>query len=395
MNKVTDHWLGSFTLNILAYSTLLLPLYLLVAYVKNHPNLVHKFKFLACCIRSCILGAEEVEDTRLKSVEEGTTPISPVEEKPSSSAAIAIKLVWCVIGLQVSYLTWGVIQERIMTREYEGETFTNSQFLVFVNRILALFVAGGLLMFRPQKSPQAPLYQFSFTSISNTLSSWCQYEALKFVSFPTLVLSKTCKSIPVMLMGKIISNKTYPYYEYAFALILSLGVSLFVLESETEGESGARETTFAGVIIIIGYLGFDSFTSNWQSEIYKQYKVSSVQMMYGVNLFSSLLTIISLVQRNVLFSSLYFLISHTEFALHCLILSICSAVGQLFIFYTIQEFGPFIFTIIMTLRQAFSILLSCIIYQHYIGVQGIVGIVVVFGAIGFRMYCNKYINVKN
>ena len=253
---------------------------------------------------------------------------------------------------------------------------------------------GVLLLIQPQKSPQAPLYQFSFTSISNTLSSWCQYEALKFVSFPTLVLSKTCKSIPVMLMGKIVSNKTYPYYEYAFALVLSLGVSLFVLESGTEEASGVKETTLAGVVIIIGYLGFDSFTANWQSEIYKQYKISSVQMMYGVNLFSSLLTVISLIQRAALLPSLYFLASHFEFALHCLILSICSAVGQLFIFYTIQEFGPFIFTIIMTLRQAFSIILSCIIYQHFVGIQGLVGIVVVFGAIGCRMYCNKFLVSK-
>ena len=247
---------------------------------------------------------------------------------------------------------------------------------------------------RTQRSPQAPLYQFSFVSISNTLSSWCQYEALKFVTFPTLVLSKTCKSIPVMLMGKIVSNRTYPYYEYVFAVILSLGVSLFVLDSGPQSVSGARETTLAGVVIIVGYLSLDSFTSNWQSEIYKQYKISSMQMMYGVNLFSSLLTVISLVQRAVLLPSLYFLASHSEFALHCLILSICSAVGQLFIFYTIQEFGPFVFTIIMTLRQAFSILLSCIIYQHFIGTQGMVGTLVVFGAIGFRMFCSKYLAVK-
>ena len=246
---------------------------------------------------------------------------------------------------------------------------------------------------RLQKNSQAPLYQFSFVSISNTLSSWCQYEALKFVTFPTLVLSKTCKSIPVMLMGKIVSNKTYPYYEYVFAVVLSFGVSIFVLDSGPHAKS-ASETTVAGVVIILGYLLLDSFTANWQSEIYKKYKISSVQMMFGVNLFSSLLTLISLLQRAVLLPSLYFLLSHSEFALHCLILSICSAVGQLFIFYTIQEFGPFIFTIIMTLRQAFSILLSCIIYQHSIGIQGMVGTLIVFSAIGFRMFYSKYFAVK-
>lgn len=33
------------------------------------------------------------------------------------------------------------------------------------------------------------------------------------------------------------------------------------------------------------------------------------------------------------------------------VLSICSAVGQLFIYHTIDVFGPVVFTIIMTLRQ--------------------------------------------
>lgn len=35
--------------------------------------------------------------------------------------------------------------------------------------------------------PQAPLYEYSFPSVSNMLSSWCQYEALSYVTFPTQV----------------------------------------------------------------------------------------------------------------------------------------------------------------------------------------------------------------
>ena len=38
-----------------------------------------------------------------------------------------------------------------------------------------------------QSVHRTPLYKYSFCSVSNTLSSWCQYEALKFVSFPTQV----------------------------------------------------------------------------------------------------------------------------------------------------------------------------------------------------------------
>lgn len=38
----------------------------------------------------------------------------------------------------------------------------------------------------------APLYKFAFSSVSNIVSSVSQYEALKYVSFPTQVVAKPC-----------------------------------------------------------------------------------------------------------------------------------------------------------------------------------------------------------
>ena len=55
----------------------------------------------------------------------------------------------------------------------------------------------------------------------------------------------------------------------------------------------------SGFILLIGYLGTDAFTSNWQGALYTEYKMSSIQMMAGVNLFSCLLTSVSLLKRGV------------------------------------------------------------------------------------------------
>lgn len=40
--------------------------------------------------------------------------------------------------------------------------------------------------FYPPRS-KALAYEYSFPAVSNMLSSWCQYEALKYVTFPTQV----------------------------------------------------------------------------------------------------------------------------------------------------------------------------------------------------------------
>lgn len=273
-----------------------------------------------------------------------------------------------------------------MTQTYDGEKFKNSQFLVFMNRILALLVAGVYIRVTSQPRQRAPFYKYSFASIANTLSSWCQYEALKFVSFPTQVLAKASKVIPVMLMGKVVSNRTYPWHEYFTASLISVGVALFLLATDMRTSIRTTETTFAGIIILIGYMAFDSFTSNWQSEIFKTYKVSSIQMMFGVNVFSSTLTLGSLLFRGAFFPSVIFFFSHADFSFHVTLISICSAVGQLFIYHTISVFGPMVFTLIMTTRQAISILLSCIIYGHTLGFQAVAGVLVVFLALFLRVY---------
>ncbi|RXM28185.1 Adenosine 3'-phospho 5'-phosphosulfate transporter 1 [Acipenser ruthenus] len=268
-----------------------------------------------------------------------------------------------------------------------GENFKDSQFLVFMNRILALTVAGMYCTLTKQPRHGVPMYKYSFASLSNILSSWCQYEALKFISFPTQVLAKASKVIPVMLMGKIVSQKSYEYWEYFTAVLISVGVSMFLLSSTTD-KHPSTVTTFSGVIILAGYIVFDSFTSNWQDNLFK-YKMSSVQMMFGVNLFSCLFTMGSLLEQGAFLESLKFMSRHSDFAFHAVLLSICSACGQLFIFYTISQFGAAAFTIIMTLRQAFAILLSCFIYSHTVTIVGGLGIAVVFLALLLRVYARS------
>ena len=81
-----------------------------------------------------------------------------------------------------------------MTQPYAtGELFRSSKFLVFANRALALLVAYAAREAQRAQgacvSHTAPLYQFSFSSVSNILSSVSQYEALRYISFPTQALA--------------------------------------------------------------------------------------------------------------------------------------------------------------------------------------------------------------
>ncbi|XP_071486849.1 adenosine 3'-phospho 5'-phosphosulfate transporter 1-like [Diadema antillarum] len=391
----TDFWLVRLGLNVLGYLSVIVPAWLVIRYVRSSGYLERGGEEADTAgygcwfrtVKSCVAGADEQK----ASLEEGGTKGTSTD-KPKANRGFV--LLFCVAGLQGSYLTWGVLQERIMAHEYgkddtnPGEKFTNSQFLVFMNRILAFIAALLVMTFTVQPRHTAPLYKYSYCSLSNILSSWCQYEALKFVTFPTQVLAKASKIIPVMLMGKVMSGKSYEYYEYITAGMISVGVTIFLL-SQGGDHKGSTVTTVSGVIILIGYMTFDSFTSNWQAELYKSYNMSSIQMMFGVNLFSCLFTSWSLIEQGGFLEGIDFMLKYSTFMFHVGLLSLCSATGQLFIFYTISQFGAVIFTIIMTTRQALAILLSCIIYGHPLNLQSITGVIMVFIALFLRVYARQ------
>ena len=391
------YWLISLFLNLIGYSTVLLPGYYVIQYVRQSNYLdLGQPSFLQPLVRLCVRGTEA--DNIDSEAEPLNEKQSENNESTKSMYHDGLLLIFCAGGLLVSFCSWGYLQEKIMTTNYVDSLgnkarYKNSQFLVFVNRILAFFIAIMIIMFRRQPRHKAPLYKYSYCSFSNIMSSWCQYEALKFVSFPTQVLAKASKVIPVMIMGKIVSNKKYEYYEYVVAVLISVGMMAFLFGNAGDSHSD-RSTTFAGFIILIGYMSFDSFTSNWQGALSSEYKMTPYQMMAGVNLFSCLLTSVSLLQQGVFLSSLEFMSQYSRFLGDCVVLSICSACGQLFIFHTIITFGPVTFTIIMTCRQVFSVIVSCIVFKHSLSAVSIIGVFVVFTAVFLKIYCGYKLKAK-
>ncbi|XP_050715601.1 adenosine 3'-phospho 5'-phosphosulfate transporter 1-like isoform X2 [Eriocheir sinensis] len=388
LSSFSESWIASLILNLLCYATVFVPGYLLIRYFKKSKYIERAGSGLfSRVVTSCVFGQSY---DKLATTDPAHSRPTPPEKSFSSKC---LQLSFCFLGLQVSYLTWGVLQEKIMTKEYQNSEgsighFKDSQFLVFVNRILAFLLAAVYLTCTRQPRHTAPIYKYSYCSFSNIMSSWCQYEALKYVTFPTQVLAKASKIIPTMIMGKIIASKKYEYYEYVTALLISFGMTMFLLGSTEAHGTSSSTTTLSGVIILVGYMSFDAFTSNWQGELFNQHKMSSVQMMCGVNLFSCLFTTTSLMQQGTFSVSLQFMLTYPGFFWDSLILSVCSATGQLFIYYTISVFGPVVFIIIMTIRQGLAILLSCIIYSHPVTLMGLLGILLVFTAIFLRLYCS-------
>ena len=72
--------------------------------------------------------------------------------------------------------------------------------------------------------PIAPLLAYGGVSLSNFVATWCQYEALKSISFPTQTLGKCGKILPVLVLGTLgLGAKKYGKHEYFEGLMVTAG----------------------------------------------------------------------------------------------------------------------------------------------------------------------------
>lgn len=246
---------------------------------------------------------------------------------------------------------------------------------------LACFLwAAFLLQVLPKGKGKTypPFTAYWKAGLTNSIGPACGYEALKNISYPAQVLAKSCKMVPVMLMGTLIGGKVYSLVEYLCAGLIAMGISLFASQSSsTVVRKLASPNAALGYSLCFANLTFDGYTNAAQDEINKKFKdATALHTMCWMNFWSGLyygiyLFLLSTHGLELVNFCLAFPEAGWDVALFCL----CGAIGQLFIFYTIKQFGSVVNVIITTTRKFFNILLSVLwngnplLWQQWIAVS--------------------------
>jgi len=281
---------------------------------------------------------------------------------------------------------YGVLQERIMSMPYDGEFFRTSVFLVFMNRVVAVIYAiMMMIIYREDFWNKAPLWKYLAVSISNVAASTCQYEALKWVSFPVQMLGKSFKMLPVMIWGMAISSKSYSMTDWLVAAGVTGGVTLFLLTGSISSPNDSGSSVY-GLLLLVAFLACDGFTSTFQEKLFKEHTTSKNNQMLYVNLCSTLVSLTTLLSTGAMGTAIAFCGAHPELLMDATELSIAAVGGQWFIYSQVKEFGALIFAATMNLRQVVSILISYAEYGHPITLLQMASLSVVFGALFYKSY---------
>lgn len=258
------------------------------------------------------------------------------------------------------------------------------------------------------------------------------FASLSYITYPTMVLGKSCKLVPVMLMNFLLYRRKFALHKYLVVALVTTGISVFMLFANENPSKAISNKTSDGVqssylqLIGIAYLLvnliLDGAVNSTQDEIFSKYKVSGQQMMLWINAFCTVLTTalgtlplpyIPVIHptsgaQSEFSSALEFIKSHPSVIVPLVQFSLTGALGQLFIFETLQHFGSLtlvsvsasrlcipidvshsIYRTITLTRKMFTMILSVVVYNHKLTVGQWLGAAIVFAGISVEAFVKR------
>ncbi|RLN21586.1 hypothetical protein BBJ28_00007643 [Nothophytophthora sp. Chile5] len=341
------------------------------------------------------------EETKVTIVDMRSSGLAQVaKDEAAVEAAESKKGVWmllyCFVGIMVSFTLNGVVLEKITTHRVLGEMSMTFVFCLFNS-----LVAVGLSRARKEKPstmPQSLLCIVGALAFGSTISSMV---ALRYVTFITRILGKSCKSIPVMIMGVFLGKK-YALKKYLSVIVLSIGVAVFLVgtahekqqrsvqHNESHDHVPVHERTpnmLLGFSLLVMSLIFDGATGALEDKFMEKYHIGAFDLMYAVNIYKALFSAAGMVVNGEVPVFLEYVVPSLP---NLIMLSLTGAMGQAFIFFTISKFGALTTAIIGTCRKVLSIVLSVILFGHILSQEQTIGLGVAFAGIGLN-----WVNIKN
>ncbi|MBW0527766.1 hypothetical protein O181_067481 [Austropuccinia psidii MF-1] len=350
-----------------------------------------------------------------------------------------VRLIICIIGIYASFLSWALIQERLSTTPYQDPLGGKPKYfksVLFLNTVQSGFsTAAALIYLLVRKKPSQTVLQViglqsdssskstSLTvdkrkikannvvkllgrclqcAILNSLGSPFGYASLKHIDYPTMILGKSCKLVPVMMMNIILYRRKFAFHKYIVVLMVTIGISMFMLFADhgSKAKKGAQQSSLFGLTLLLINLMIDGATNSTQDEIFSRFTITGSQLMLIMNFLASFLTLVILLvplppiissflgssgqDTNELMTAIQFIHSYPKVLNDILLFSAAGAIGQLFIFETLAHFGSLTLVTITVTRKLFTMLLSVVVFKHHLLFGQWLGVIIVFLGIGLE-----------
>lgn len=344
----------------------------------------------------------------------------------SDNKSSVVRLSICALGICVCYMYYGIIQEKMFSKQKIGPSFvlliqcvTNSMVAKLWQWLDQWMTTGSSSSPRDEAaakkknddldtaktSPATTTDRLHHplllaTALCYVSAMVCSNEALHYVSYPTAVLAKSCKLIPTMAMGVLVEHKIYQWIEWMAALCITLGIVIFnfsrITSSGDDQQEDDEDSSWVGLTLLSTSLIMDGFLGSCQGLLKNKRTLllpnqkpgqaivvrppNAVETMLFVNLYAIIYLIPLTILNQQMAEGLAMLQgrisssvdteedhegSHKDLLVGLLVINATVAAGQIFIFLTITWYSSLICTTITTTRKFFTILLSVLYFGHH------------------------------
>ncbi|CAI5446741.1 unnamed protein product [Caenorhabditis angaria] len=257
----------------------------------------------------------------------------------------------------VLYVGYGYMQELLFKMpglKSFGWTLTFIQFLIYSG------CGYGESQVWHNTRRMIPLRIYMIIAFFTVATMGLSNSSVAYLNYPTQVIFKCCKLIPVMIGGVLIQGKRYGLLDIASVVLMSAGIVMFTLaDNKVSPIFDSR-----GYIMISGALLADAVIGNIQEKNMKKYGGSSNEVVlysYGIG---SIFIFFYILISGEIFESIPFLWTHfNEVFWNCVIFSLLGYLGVNVVLTHIKVFGALLAVTVTTLRKALTIILSFILFS--------------------------------
>lgn len=217
-------------------------------------------------------------------------------------------------------------------------------------------------------------------SISQSISAPLSYKSLDHVDYILYLLAKSCKLIPVMLVHFVLFKTRYPVHKYIVAGLITAGVAVFTIGGMSKKSTDKEGNILLGISMLTGSLFLDGFMNSAQDVLFKKNKsMTGAHLMTYLNSFTMLnLLAYTIICTNEINDVYHFVVVNgTDVVYDVVKFSICGALGQIFIFITLEKFSSVVLVTVTVTRKMLSMVISVVLFGHVLSFQQWSGLVLV------------------
>ncbi|CAD5229189.1 unnamed protein product [Bursaphelenchus okinawaensis] len=259
------------------------------------------------------------------------------------------------LAVFVCYCGYGYMQEfifRVEGMKPFGWYLTLIQFCVY-----SVFASAEAKMTTDgiRKIPMKTYFQIAFYTVATMgLSN----ASVGYLNYPTQVIFKCCKLIPVLIGGILIQGKKFGVYDVSAAGLMSLGLIFFTLADNSVSPNFDPR----GYVMISLALVADAIIGNVQEKAIKAHQAANCEVVLYSYTIGSVYILIGTVLSTEFFSAFVYFAENPAMYGNAIIFSILGYFGINVVLTLVRTYGALIAVTVTTMRKAVTIVLSFIFF---------------------------------